>query len=95
MPKGTAMNIEITLTPAGGRFYRAMAFHWFTVVFVIAPLAIAMIAAILNPFWFRDSMFNFLERKVNEFTRWRNNIKYRIYLGCDPVIWHTLRGDIK
>jgi hypothetical protein len=95
MSKGTAMNKEITLTPAGGRFYRAMAFHWVTVVVVMPVLATFMIAAILNPFWFRDSMFNFVERKVNEFTRWRNNVKYRIYLNCDPVVWHTLKGDLK
>ena len=95
MPKGTAMNKEITLTPEGGRFYRAMAFHWLTVVFVMPVLATFMIAAILNPFWFRDSMFNFVERRVNEFTRWRNNVKYRIYLNCDPVVWHTLKGDLK
>jgi hypothetical protein len=54
-----------------------------------------MIAAILNPFWFRDSMFNWVERRINEFTRWRNNVKYRIYLNCDPVVWHTLKGDLK
>jgi hypothetical protein len=95
MSKGTTMNKEITLTPEGGRFYRAMAFHWVTVAICMPPLAIAMIAAILNPFWFRDSMFNFVERWINEFTRWRNNVKYRIYLGCDPVVWHTLRGDLK
>ena len=86
---------EITLTPEGGRFYRAMSFHWVTVAIVILPLALIMIAAILNPFWFRESMFNWAERQVNQFTRWRNNVKYRIYLDCDPVVWHTLKGDLK
>jgi hypothetical protein len=95
MSKGTAMNKEITLTLEGGRFYRAMAFHWLTVAVVILPLALVMIMAILNPLWFRDSMFNWAERQVNQFTRWRNNVKYRIYLGCDPVVWHTLKGDLK
>ena len=95
MQKGTEMNKEITLTPEGGRFYRALAFHWLTVIFVMPFLAIAMIAAILNPFWFRELMFNFVERQVNRFTRWRNNVKYRIYLNCDPVVWHTLKGDLK
>ena len=80
------MNKEITLTPGDGRFYRAMAFHWVTV---------AVIAAILNPFWFRESMFDFVERQITQFSRWRNNVKYRIYLGCDPVVWHTLKGDLK
>jgi len=88
------MNKEIVLTPAGGRFYRAMAFHWFTVTVAFLPLLAALLIAIVNPFWFRDSMFNFIERKINQFSRWRNNLKYHIYLGCDPKIWHTLKGDI-
>lgn len=89
------MNKEITLTPEGGRFYRAMAFHWITVVVFMPPLALVMLVAILNPLWFRDSMFNWVERRVNQFARWRNNVKYHIYLGCDPVVWHTLKGDLK
>ena len=89
------MNKEITLTPEGGRFYRAMTFHWITVVICLPVLATVMLASILNPFWFRDSLFNSVERNVNRFSRWRNNVKYRIYLGCDPVVWHTLKGDLK
>lgn len=89
------MNKEITLTPEGGNFYRAMAFHWATVIAVLPFLTAFMLLAIINPFWFRDSMFNFVERQINRFTRWRNNLKYRIYLGCDPVVWHTLKGDLK
>ena len=89
------MNKEITLTPEGGRFYLAMTFHWATVVICLPVLATVMLASIVNPFWFRDSMFNWVEREVNRFSRWRNNVKYRIYLGCDPVTWHTLRGDLK
>ena len=89
------MNKEITLTPEGGNFYRAMAFHWATVFVVLPFLTAFMLLSILNPFWFRDNMFNFVERQINQFTRWRNNVKYRIYLGCDPVVWHTLKGDLK
>jgi hypothetical protein len=36
-----------------------------------------------------------VERGVNRLSRWRNYQKYRIYLGCDPRMWHTLRGDLK
>ena len=39
--------------------------------------------------------FNWIEHRVTQFSRWRNNVKYRIYLGCDPVVWHTLKGDLK
>ena len=88
------MSKEIILTPDGGRFYRAMVFHWVTVSLAFFPLLIALLIAIVNPFWFRDSMFNFIERNINKFTRWRNNLKYHIYLGCDPKVWHTLKGDI-
>jgi hypothetical protein len=89
------MNKEITLTPAGGRFYRAMIFHWITVGVALPGLAVVMLLAVVNPFWFRESMFDWAERRINQFSRWRNNIKYRIYLGCDPVVWHTLKGDLK
>ncbi len=89
------MNKEITLTPEGGRFYRAMTFHYATVAVMIVPLAVALIVAILNPFWFRDWMFNFIERRINQFTRWRNYTKYHIYLGTDPKMWHTLKGDLQ
>jgi hypothetical protein len=88
------MNKEITLTPEGGRFYRAMTFHWVSVIVCMPFLAVALLIAILNPLWFRDSMFNWVERRVNQFSRWRNNIKYHIYLGCDPKVWHTLKGDL-
>jgi hypothetical protein len=89
------MNKEITLTPAGGRFYRAMIFHWITVGVALPGLVVVMLLAVVNPFWFRESMFDWAERQINQFSRWRNNIKYRIYLGCDPVVWHTLKGDLK
>jgi hypothetical protein len=88
------MNKEITLTPEGGRFYRAMTFHWITVIVFMPFLATVLLIAILNPLWFRDSMFNWVERRVNQFSRWRNRIKYHIYLGCDPKVWHTLKGDL-
>jgi len=88
------MNKEITLTPEGGNYHRALAFHWLTIVLVMPLLCVALIVAIINPFWFRDDLFNYTERKVNQFTRWRNNLKYHIYLGCDPRVWHTLKGDI-
>jgi hypothetical protein len=88
------MNKEITLTPEGGRFYRAMTFHWVTVIVCMPFLAVLLIVAIVNPLWFRDSMFNWVEGRVNRFSRWRNHVKYHIYLGCDPKVWHTLKGDL-
>jgi len=51
--------------------------------------------AIVNPLWFRSAMFDWVERGVNRLSQWRNYQKYRIYLGTDPKMWHTLRGDLK
>ena len=89
------MNKEIELKPGEGNFYWAMTFHWLVVAVAIVPVALVLLLAIVNPFWFRDSFFNLIERGVNRLSRWRNYQKYRIYLGCDPRMWHTLRGDLK
>ncbi len=82
---------EVNLTKDGGFYYKAQVFRhaitWPTIPFVLAALLIA----IINPFWFRDSFFQFVERKVNDFSRWRNYKMYAIYLGCDPKMWHTLK----
>ena len=89
------MNREIELTPQGGNYYRAMAFHWLFVVLLIVPVIAVLLVAVINPFWFRNAMFEWVERRVNQLSRWRNYQKYRIYLGADPRMWHTLRGDLK
>lgn len=89
------MNKEIELTPQGGRYYRAMTFHWVIVALLIVPVIAVLLVAVINPFWFRNAMFEFVERRVNQLSRWRNYQKYRIYLGCDPKMWHTLRGDLQ
>ena len=84
----------VTMTREGGRFYRAQAFSavvTYGVLFV--PVIIALILAVINPFWFRDTFFSWVERTVNRLTIWRNRLTYRIYLGTDPEMWHALRGD--
>jgi len=86
---------EIELTRGGGNFYAAMTFHWMFVAVFIVPVLLALLIAILNPFWFRSAMFDWVERGVNRLSRWRNYKKYHIYLGTDPKLWHTLKGDLK
>ena len=88
------MNKEIELTREGGNYYRAMAFHWAVVSVLVIPVFIVLLIAIINPFWFRDDMFRFVENTVNKLSRWRNYQKYHLYLGADPKMWHTLKGDI-
>lgn len=89
------MNKEIELTPDGGRYYMAMTFHWVFVAIAVVPVFLALLIAILNPFWFRSEMFGWVETTVNKISRWRNYKKYHIYLGTDPKMWHTLKGDLK
>jgi hypothetical protein len=89
------MNKEIELKPGEGNYYRAMTFHWLIVTVLIVPVLLTLLVAVINPFWFRNAMFEWVERGVNQLSRWRNYQKYRIYLGCDPRMWHTLRGDLK
>jgi len=84
---------EITLTPDGGRFYRAMTFHWITVVLLFIPAVSLLLVAVVNPFWFRDSFFSWCEQTIGRFSQWRNYQKYRIYLGCDPRVWHGLKDS--
>lgn len=85
---------EITLTPTGGRFYRAMIFHYAFLSVALPPVLLILLLAVVNPFWFRDSFFVWVENTLAKIGKWRNYQKYRIYLGCDPKIWHTLRGDL-
>lgn len=85
---------EVVLTRTGGRYFQAMAFHYASLTLFLLPVLLALILAVLNPFWFRDSMFNAVERTVNRFARWRDYQKYRIYLGTDPKMWHALKGDV-
>jgi hypothetical protein len=66
----------------------------FVAIFIV-PVALLLLIAVINPFWFRDAMFRWVESGVNQLSRWRNYKKYRIYLGCDPKVWHTLKGDLK
>ena len=88
------INKEIELRPGEGNYYRAMAFHWLIVGLLIVPVFVVPLVAIINPFWFRNSFFDLVERGVNRLSRWRNYTKYHIYLGADPKMWHTLKGDL-
>ena len=72
-----------------------MAFHWAVVVVAIVPITAVLLLAVINPFWFRNTFFEWVEHGVNRLSRWRNYTKYHIYLGCDPRMWHTLKGDLQ
>lgn len=86
-----ALPKEVTLTKSNGRFYRAMVFHYAFIALVIVPIGVAILLALLNPFWFRNSFFDLVENRITRLSRWRDLLKYRIYLGTDPKVWHALK----
>ena len=86
-----ALPKSVTMTRDGGFYWRAQAFNIAFTYPVLIPVTIALLLAVINPFWFRDDFFRFIERKVNEVARWRNYRMYKIYLGTDPEVWHTLK----
>ena len=82
----------ITMTRNDGHFWPAMIFrHVFTLV-VLIPLVVLLVIAVINPLWFRDQFFRWVETSVYKITQWRNYQVYTIYLGTDPKVWHTLKG---
>ena len=85
------MNKEIELTKDGGRFYRAMIFHYVFVGILFPFIVVLVIFAVLNPFWFRDTFFHWTENQVRKLALFRDKIKYRLYLGVDPEMWHALK----
>ena len=82
---------EVKMTKDGGNYYRGLAFHYAFTIPVCIVVFIAIVIAICNPFWFRDSFFRWVETKVNAITKWRNYKRYSIYLGTDPTMWHALK----
>lgn len=84
---------SVTMTRDGGFYWRAMVFRYAVTYIILLPVLAVILVTLINPFWFRDSMFRWVETKVNQIARWRNYQQYRFYLGTDPEMWHTLKGD--
>ena len=82
----------VTMTKDGGYYYRAMAFRHLATWTVMPFVMLVVLLAVINPLWFRDDFFRFIEGYVNRYARWRNYKQYAIYLGTDPEMWHTLKG---
>ena len=86
---------SVTLTREGGHYWRAVIFRAVMAYSTVPFVALFLLLALLNPFWFRDSFFSFIERQTNKFSRWISYRQYAIYLGTDPEVWHALKGDSK
>lgn len=82
---------EIHMNKEGGYYYRALTWHWLFVFMALPFVFLAVVVCLLNPFWFRASLFNWVERRITDIAQWRDRIKYRIYLGTDPEVWHALK----
>lgn len=82
---------EVKMTRDGGNFWRATIFSQIFTAVVLFPVVLLVIVAILNPFWFRDNFFNWVERSVSKIAQWRNYRTYSLYLGTDPRVWHALK----
>lgn len=79
------------MTKEGGRYYRAVAFGMGVRFSMLPFVVIALVLAFVNPFWFRESLFSYIERKVYSISAWISYKQYTIYLGCDPEVWHALK----
>ena len=82
---------NINMTPDGGNYRLAIAFHWAFICAVIGPVLIMLLIAIVNPLWFRDDFFSWVENSIHKISKWRDYRKYAIYLGTDPKVWHALK----
>lgn len=86
-----ALPETVELTKDGGNYYRAIVFWYICTITVFPFVTLFLLVAILNPLWFRDSFFRWVESTVNKIAKWRNYHQYALYLGCDPEYWHTLK----
>lgn len=81
---------DTSYTPDGGRYYRAYAFFWASVVLVFPFAVIVVLLAYLNPFWFREQTMDAIGDLVSTFAGWRNYRMKAIYMNCDPKMWAAL-----
>ena len=79
------------MTPEGGNWWRMRFTHWGILAIAILPIFVMLCVLLLNPLWFRDDLLIWFENKMNEFSVRRNKLRYRIYLGMDPEVWHALK----
>lgn len=87
------MSKEITMTKDGGFYYRAVAVHWILTALTLPIFLVALVIAVCNPFWFREDFMRYLERTTMSVARKRDKLKYRVYLGTDPDVWHALKDE--
>jgi hypothetical protein len=85
---------QVKMTRDGGKFWRAQILSALLTWPVLPIVIVLMIVGFANPLWFRESFLEFIINKTEQFSRWRNYKVYSVYLGMDPKVWHTLKGDV-
>ena len=88
---GNTKASTVTMTKDGGNWYKMRCLHFSILTFLFLPIFVILCILLLNPLWFRDDLLIWFENKINEFSVWRNKLLYRVYLGCDPDVWHALK----
>ena len=84
----------VKMTRDGGHFWRAQAVSIMLTWPMLPIVILVMIIGFANPLWFREAFLQFIIDKTEQFSRWRNYKVYTLYLGMDPKVWHTLKGDL-
>jgi hypothetical protein len=81
------------LTKNGGRYYYAKTVYYSS-LFLIFPFAIMIIISCINPFWFRDALFNFVKNIIEKTTVSRNRLIFKIYHRTSPEVLAALTSDV-
>lgn len=83
----------VTMMPGGGNWWQMRLAHWGILAVLFLPIFAILCVLLLNPLWFRDDLLIWFENRINQLSVWRNRLLYRIYLGTDPEVWHTLKDS--
>lgn len=65
---------------------------WSITAPLFIPLAIVAILAVMNPFWFRDSLLLWVERFTRKLTIWRDDKTYVKYFYDKAHLFEKLKA---
>ena len=64
---------------------------WFYTLFLIWPLLILVILAIINPFWFRDRMIRYTETFADKLSKFRDKMPYVKYFHDKANLFEIIK----
>jgi hypothetical protein len=59
---------------------------------LLIPMAVVLILAIFNPFWFRDDMLRWCERLAGKWGKWRDDVSYVKNSYDKAHLFETIKG---